>query len=55
MGQSAGGASVAFHLLSPMSRNLFDRAIIQSAGALADWTFADEENSIKKAGMTVLF
>ena len=50
MGQSAGGASIAFHLLSPMSRNLFHRAIIQSSGALADWTFDSPEKSVGKAG-----
>jgi carboxylesterase type B len=30
-GESAGGGSVAVHLLSPLSRGLFHRAIIQSA------------------------
>ncbi|XP_078000348.1 acetylcholinesterase-like [Glandiceps talaboti] len=29
-GCSAGGASVGYHLLSPMSRNLFSRAILES-------------------------
>ncbi|XP_070577223.1 cholinesterase-like isoform X2 [Ptychodera flava] len=29
-GSSAGGASVGFHLLSPMSRDLFNRAIVES-------------------------
>ena len=50
MGQSAGGASVAFHLMSPLSRDLFHRAVIQSSGALADWTFDDPEMSGHKAG-----
>ncbi|XP_052741138.1 uncharacterized protein LOC112044151 [Bicyclus anynana] len=35
-GESAGGASVSFHLVSPMSRGLFQRAITQS-GALTCW------------------
>lgn len=36
-GQSAGGASVHFHLMSPMSRGLFQRAILQSGSALSPW------------------
>ncbi|XP_045769188.1 juvenile hormone esterase-like [Maniola jurtina] len=35
-GESAGGASVSFHLVSPMSKGLFKRAIAQS-GALTCW------------------
>ncbi|XP_034829482.1 juvenile hormone esterase-like [Maniola hyperantus] len=35
-GESAGGASVSFHLVSPMSKGLFKRAIVQS-GALTCW------------------
>src|SRR5262249_11960075 len=31
-GESAGGGSVPAHLLSPMSRGLFQRAILQSPG-----------------------
>jgi para-nitrobenzyl esterase len=31
-GESAGGGSVLAHLVSPLSRGLFERAIIQSAG-----------------------
>ena len=31
-GESAGGGSVLVHLVSPMSRGLFQRAIVQSAG-----------------------
>ncbi|XP_069936469.1 juvenile hormone esterase-like isoform X1 [Cherax quadricarinatus] len=37
-GESAGGASVHYHILSPKSRGLFSRAILQSGSALA--TFA---------------
>ena len=29
--ESAGSASVAYHMLSPLSYNLFNRAILQSA------------------------
>nr|ADF43492.1 carboxyl/choline esterase CCE033a [Helicoverpa armigera] len=37
-GESAGGASVSYHLLSPMSKGLFHRAIIQSGSSLGTWT-----------------
>jgi len=36
-GNSAGGASVTFHLLSPLSAGLFHAAIPQSGTALSDW------------------
>lgn len=36
-GESAGAASVHFHMLSDLSKGLFDKAIIQSGSALAPW------------------
>ncbi|XP_067007340.2 esterase B1 [Anabrus simplex] len=39
-GESAGGASVHFHVLSPMSKGLFQRAIPQSGTALNWWAVA---------------
>lgn len=36
-GQSSGGASVGFHLLSHMSKGLFHKAIIQSGAPLCKW------------------
>lgn len=36
-GESAGSASVSLHLLSPLSRDLFKSAIMQSGSSLADW------------------
>ncbi len=45
-GESAGGASVSFHLLSPLSRNLFSQAIMQSATALVPWGVITKEESI---------
>ena len=33
LGESAGGVSVAAHPASPLSQNLFQKAIIQSGGA----------------------
>ncbi|XP_075991798.1 juvenile hormone esterase-like [Anticarsia gemmatalis] len=41
-GESAGGASVSYHLLSSASRGLFHRAIIQSGSSLAPWALQTE-------------
>lgn len=38
-GESAGAASVSFHLYSPMSKGLFHKAITQSGSALAPWAY----------------
>ncbi|CAH1640490.1 unnamed protein product [Spodoptera littoralis] len=38
-GESAGAASVSFHLYSPMSKGLFHKAITQSGSALAAWAY----------------
>lgn len=38
-GESAGGSSVSFHLLSPMSKGLFHKAITQSGSSLSAWAF----------------
>ncbi|XP_075972500.1 esterase B1-like [Anticarsia gemmatalis] len=40
MGQSAGGASVGFHMISPMSRGLFRRAIALSGSPYCDWALS---------------
>lgn len=40
-GESAGAVSVAFHLLSPLSRNLFSQAILQSGAATSPWGFKE--------------
>ena len=37
MGQQAGGASVHYHMLSPLSRGLFSKAISMSGSALCWW------------------
>ncbi|KAJ8957066.1 hypothetical protein NQ318_007279 [Aromia moschata] len=39
MGQSAGGASVTYQILSPSSAGLFRAAISESASALCDWAY----------------
>jgi carboxylesterase type B len=36
-GVDAGAASVSFHILSPMSEGLFNKAIAQSGSALSSW------------------
>lgn len=45
-GESAGAASVSFHMLSPLSRNLFSQAIMQSANALVPWGLITKEESL---------
>ncbi|PZC78162.1 hypothetical protein B5X24_HaOG200122 [Helicoverpa armigera] len=37
-GESAGGASISYLLISPMTKGLFKRAIPQSGAALSDWS-----------------
>ncbi|XP_071450100.1 juvenile hormone esterase-like [Hetaerina americana] len=39
-GQSAGGASVHYHILSPMSKGLFQNGISHSGNAIASWALA---------------
>lgn len=41
-GESAGGASVHYLMLSPSARGLFHRAISQSGSALLPWAFAEQ-------------
>ena len=43
-GHSAGGSSVNFHLLSPASRGIFQRAIVASGSALNKWAYNDVHN-----------
>ena len=49
-GHSAGAASISSHLLSPISRHLFRRAIVQSGTVNAPWSFSTAERSTKVAG-----
>ncbi|XP_049850082.1 esterase FE4-like [Schistocerca gregaria] len=39
LGQSAGGASVHYHVLSPLSKGLYKSAIAMSGSALNPWAF----------------
>ncbi|CAH1998480.1 unnamed protein product [Acanthoscelides obtectus] len=47
IGQSAGGASVSFHLLSPKSAGLFRAAIAMSGSALS--TFGYQQHAVQNA------
>lgn len=38
-GESAGASSVSYHIISPMSKGLFHKAIEQSGSSLAAWSF----------------
>lgn len=43
-GESAGGASVSFHQISPLSQGLYHRAISQSGTALSPWAISKDPN-----------
>ncbi|XP_063590538.1 cholinesterase 2-like [Penaeus indicus] len=45
-GESAGGASVHLHMLSPKSKGLFSRAIMHSGSALAPWAYREQFKSV---------
>jgi acetylcholinesterase len=45
-GESAGAVSVSLHLLSPLSRHLFNQAIMQSGSPTAPWAIISREESI---------
>ena len=45
-GESAGGISVRFHVLSPLSKELFKKAIIQSGTAHTDAFFMDKSQAL---------
>ncbi|XP_060868814.1 esterase E4-like [Metopolophium dirhodum] len=40
-GLSAGASSVHYHLISPMSKGLFNRVILQSGSAFCHWSYAE--------------
>lgn len=49
MGQSAGGASVGFHMLSKTSKGLFHKAILQSGTPVCIWAVASPGVARKRA------
>ena len=54
MGESAGAASVAYHILSPKSSGLFKRAVLQSGGATNRWAFMDTQTAVRRSGKAIL-
>ncbi|XP_069953421.1 juvenile hormone esterase [Cherax quadricarinatus] len=53
-GESAGAASVSYHLLSSKSRGLYSRAIMQSGSALNPWAHSKSRRDLAlHAGRTV--
>ena len=44
-GESAGGGSISAHLLSPLSRHLFKRGILQSGTINAPWSYMAGETA----------
>ena len=48
-GESAGAASVSYHLLSPISQPLFNNAIMQSGSAFTSWGFHTQEKALKRS------
>ncbi|XP_046350410.2 cholinesterase 1-like [Haliotis rufescens] len=47
-GESAGGASVGHHLASPLSRDMFDRAIMQSGTHISPWAYTVPKTAKRK-------
>ncbi|BHF84102.1 hypothetical protein SprV_0902725200 [Sparganum proliferum] len=48
-GQGSGAVSAALHILSPISSNLFQQAILQSGSALSGWAVESVESATEKA------
>ncbi|CAI9727867.1 cholinesterase 2-like [Octopus vulgaris] len=48
-GQSAGAASVGFHVVSPLSRKLFRNAIMMSGSPTSTWAFRPLDRNIDRA------
>ena len=49
MGESAGAASAALHMVSPRSCGLFNKVILQSSGINPRWGFVDPETAKTRA------
>ncbi|XP_064471258.1 cholinesterase-like [Ornithodoros turicata] len=49
MGESAGSVSVGLHLLSPLSRGLFKRAVMQSGSPFTSILFSNKREAMERA------
>ena len=49
MGHSAGAAAVGMHLISPLSQNLFNQAIMESGSANVPWSIVEKRVSKLRA------
>ncbi|XP_067653451.1 acetylcholinesterase-like [Haliotis asinina] len=47
-GESAGGVSVGHHVVSPLSRDLFQRAIMQSGSPICPWAYTFPHTAKRK-------
>ncbi|XP_071497886.1 cholinesterase-like [Diadema antillarum] len=47
-GESSGSVSVNLHMLSPMSRGLFSRAVLQSGASVAPWAVITKEEALRR-------
>lgn len=47
-GQSAGAASIHYHMLSDMSRGLFHKGILQSGSSLCSWTIGTRDDKAER-------
>ncbi|XP_063709225.1 esterase B1-like [Culicoides brevitarsis] len=54
-GESAGAASVHYHMISPMSKNLFNRAVMMSGSVLCPWATAPKfyESCLKRLAIAL--
>lgn len=48
-GESAGGVSVQFHMVSPLSQGLFKGGISQSGTAFCMWALSTKESAVNNA------
>ncbi|XP_053676470.1 esterase B1-like [Anopheles nili] len=52
-GHSAGGASVQYHTIAEVSRNLFHRAIIMSGSTMCGWSLSPQRNWPEKLAKAI--
>ncbi|KAK6194913.1 hypothetical protein SNE40_000445 [Patella caerulea] len=54
-GESAGAVSIGLHMVSPISRGLFDRAILQSGAPHNEWGTVPTEEGIRRGRLLAGF